>query len=142
MVQATTASAQRLIRATSIGVPPGMARAYGVSLIACSAALGVSWLMTPAGTDSNAATLMFLAAVGISGWYGGLGPALFATAFGAFVIDYFFEIPRYQVQITNAQTLTDLLSFLLVAVLLGSLNARLRLSNTRSRAERDRPQAA
>jgi two-component system sensor histidine kinase KdpD len=98
--------------------------------------------MTPAGTDSNAATLMFLAAVGISGWYGGLGPALFATAFGAFVIDYFFEIPRYQVQITNAQTLTDLLSFLLVAVLLGSLNARLRLSNTRLRDERDRAQAA
>jgi two-component system sensor histidine kinase KdpD len=85
---------------------------------------------------------MFLAAVGISGWYGGLGPALFATAFGALVIDYFFELPRYQVQVTNGQTFTDLLSFLLVAVLLGSLNARLRLSNTRLRAERDRAQAA
>ena len=55
-----------------------------------------------------------------------LGPALLATAFGALVIDYFFELPRYQVQVTNGQTLTDLLSFLLVAVLLGSLNARLR----------------
>jgi len=53
------------------------------------------------------------------------------------VIDYFFELPRYQIQVTNGQTLTDLLSFLLVAVLLGSLNARLRRSNTRLRAERD-----
>jgi two-component system sensor histidine kinase KdpD len=142
MFQITSASAQRLVRAASIGVPSGV-WAYAVALIASSSALIVAWwLLAPIETDSSVPALMFLAAVGISGWYGGLGPALVATALGGLAIDYFFEVPRYEIQVTNGQTLTDLLSFLLVAVLLGSLNARLRLSNTRLRAERDRAQAA
>src|SRR5262245_65863070 len=98
--------------------------------------------MIPMDVDSSVAALVFLAAVGVSGWYGGLGPALSATALGALAIDYFFEMPRYQLQVTDGQTLTDLLSFLLVAGLLGSLNARLRQSNTRLRIERDRAEAA
>jgi len=142
MLQTATTSAQRLVRAASIGAPPGTPWAYGGALLACCAALIVSLIIAPLDIESSAAALMFLAAVGISGWYGGLGPALFATAFGALAIDYFFEVPRYEIQVTNGQTLTDLLSFLLVAVLLGSLNARLRRSNTRLRAERDRAQAA
>lgn len=142
-LQAATGSAQRLVRTASIGLPRGMWRAYGVALIACTAALGVSWALPAAvATDSSVAALMFLAAVGMSGWYGGFGPALFATVFGALAIDYFFEVPRYELQVTNGQTFTDLLSFLLVAVLLGSLNARLRRSNTRLRTERDRAEAA
>jgi two-component system sensor histidine kinase KdpD len=115
---------------------------YGLAVIASTAALIAAWLLIPIDDDSSAAALAFLAAVGVSGWFGGLGPALFATLFGAFAIDYFFEVPRFQVQVTNGQTLIDLLSFLLVAVLLGSLNARLRASNHRLRDERDRAQIA
>jgi len=95
----------------------------------------VSLFAFPLDSDDSVGALMFLAAVGVSGWYGGLGPALLSTVVGAVFIDYFFELPRYTLQITNPRTLTDLLSFLLVAILLGSLNARLR-------AERDRAQAA
>jgi K+-sensing histidine kinase KdpD len=115
---------------------------YGAACAAGAAALVVAWLIAPIDGDSSAAALLFLAAVGVSGWYGGLGPALLATAFGALAIDYFFELPRYQMQVTAGQTLTDLLAFLLIAILLGTLNARLRESNMRLRAERDRAAAA
>jgi K+-sensing histidine kinase KdpD len=142
MVHAPGLRALRLIRTVPIPALPGALTAYGLALSSTIAALVVAWLMAPVDTDSNAAALVFLAAVGISGWYGGLGPALCATALGALAIDYFFEMPRFQVQVSTGQTLTDLLSFLLVAVLLGSLNARLRQSNTRLRAERDRAQDA
>jgi K+-sensing histidine kinase KdpD len=108
----------------SIGRVPRAVMAYGVSFVSSVATLLASWLMAPVDSDNSTAALVFLAAVGISGWYGGLGPALFATVFGAVSIDYFFETPRNQIQVTNGQTLTDLLSFLLVAILLGSLNAQ------------------
>jgi two-component system sensor histidine kinase KdpD len=65
-----------------------------------------------------------------------------STAFGALALDYFFETPPFSIEVTNARTLTYLLSFLLMSVLLGSLNARLRVSNRRLRDERDRAQAA
>jgi len=117
-------------------------RAYALALGACAVALAISFLAVPVYADDSIAALLFLAAVGVAGWYGGLGPALTATAFGALAIDYFFESPGGTLQITNDNTLAYLLSFLLVAILIGSLNARLRLSNTRLRAERDHAKAA
>lgn len=45
-------------------------------------------------------------------------------------------------EVTGLRTLTGLLSFLLVAVLLGSPNARLGRAITRLPAERDRAEAA
>src|SRR5207249_11385054 len=117
------------------GMCTGPARAYALACCATGAALVVSLFAFPLDSDDSVGALMFLAAVGVSGWDGGLGPPLLSTVVGAVFIDYFFELPRYTLQITNPRTFTDLLSFLLVAILLGSLNARLR-------AERDRAQAA
>jgi len=119
-----------------------IARPYVVSVVGCGLALVLTWLTAAVDPYNAAAPLLFLTAVGISGCYGGLGPALVATVVGALAIDYFFEVPRYTLQISSETTLFNLLSFLLVAVLLGSLNARLRQSNTRLRAERDRAEAA
>jgi two-component system sensor histidine kinase KdpD len=104
--------------------------------------LGVSLLLAPIGGDDSLPGLLFIGAVGVSGWYGGLGPALVSTAFGAVALDYFFETPPFALAISSTRTLTYLLSFLLMAVLLGSLNARLRDSNRRLRAARDRAEAA
>lgn len=128
------ARARRLVRALW-GARSGSVRPYAVAVLAFGAALVVSLFAFPLDSDDSVGALLFLAAVGLSGWYGGLGPALLSTALGATAIDYFFEIPRYSLQITNLRTFTDLLSFLVVATLLGSLNAQLR-------AERDRAQAA
>jgi two-component system sensor histidine kinase KdpD len=104
--------------------------------------LGVSLLLAPVGGDDSIPGLLFLAGVGVSGWYGGLGPALVATACGALALDYFFESPPFMLQVTNVRTLAYLLSFLLTSILLGSLNARLRAANRRLRLEVDRAEAA
>jgi two-component system sensor histidine kinase KdpD len=101
-------------------------RAYGVALAGC----GVAWLVGQAiftvNPDEGATSLFFLAAVAASGWYGGLGPALFATVLGALALDWFFEPTPYTLQVTDLRTLLGLAAFLVVAGLLGSLNARLR----------------
>src|SRR5258708_21277843 len=99
-------------------------RAYLFAIVATSAALVVSLFAFPLDSDDRVGALAFLAAVGLSGTFWGLGPALLSTMLGAAAIDYFFEIPRYSLQITNPHTFTDLLSFLLMALLLVPLNAR------------------
>jgi two-component system sensor histidine kinase KdpD len=128
------ARARRFVRAVRSACT-GSARAYALAIVGFCVALVLSLLAFPLDSDDSVGALLFLASVGVSGWYGGLGPALLSTALGALAIDYYFEFPRYSLQVNNPRTLTDLLSFLLVAILLGSLNARLR-------AERNRAQAA
>ena len=115
---------------------------YALTAVACLAALALGLAAAPLDAGDDCAALMFLAVVGLSGWYGGLGPALLATALGAVAMDYFFESPRHMLEVSDARTVVDLLAFLLVAALLGSLNARLRYSNTQLRAERNRAEAA
>jgi K+-sensing histidine kinase KdpD len=142
VLRARTPLARRLLGLASGRAGRDLLRAYALALIACAAALGISLLATPIYTDDSIAALLFLAAVGLGGWYGGLGPALIAAAFGVLAIDYFFETPRGAWQITSSYTVIDFVSFVLVAILLGSQNTRLRLTKTRLCAERDHAQAA
>src|SRR5262249_11460199 len=142
VLHVTTAPVQSLWRALAMPAQPPLLVAHGVAAIGCLIALLLSWFTAPFDSDNSVAPLLFLAAVGFAGWFGGLGPALVATTLGALAIDYFFELPAYQIQITTERTLTDLLSFLLVAILVGLLNVRLRVSNANLRAERARAQAA
>ena len=116
--------------------------AYVMAVTGSAALLGVSLLLAPIGGDDSIPGLLFLGGVGVIGWFGGLGPALVSTAFGAVALDYFFETPPFDLNVTSPRTITYLLSFLLVSVLLGSLNGRLRISNRRLRKERDRAEAA
>jgi len=116
-------------------VRPGSPGAYALAFLSSAAALGIVLGIGPSDGDDSVAGLAFLAAVALSGWYGDLGPALVAAALGALAIDYFVETPRYTLEVTSQSTWTDLLSFLLVALVVRSLNARLR-------AERDRTEAA
>lgn len=138
----TVAATDRLVGFTRRAAESLAPRQYALALALSVVGLAVSLVVAPLDADDSVASLLFLAAVGLSGWYAGLRSALVATVCGALAIDYFFETPRYMLEITSVRTLTDLLSFLLVSVLLGSLNARLRLAMTRLRAERDRAESA
>src|SRR5216683_4551108 len=126
---ARTFRARRLDALASSKVSPESLRAYTTALVACAVALVISLLATPVYADDSIAALLFLAAVGLAGWYGGLRPALIAAAFGTLAIVYFFETPWGTLQITSGYTLIDLVSFLVVAFLVGSQNSRLRLTN-------------
>jgi two-component system sensor histidine kinase KdpD len=127
---------QSFIRASSPVVE------YGLALLSSGLALAVALTLAPIGGDDSIPGVLFLGAVGLSGWYGGFGPALLTTVCGAFALDYFFETPAFDIHVANPRTVAYLLSFLLVSILLGSLNARLRVSNRVLRAERDRAEAA
>jgi two-component system sensor histidine kinase KdpD len=85
---------------------------------------------------------LFLAAIALSAWYGGIGPAVIPMLGGGLAIDYFFEDPPYLWQITDVRTVVDIVSFALVGALIGLLNHRLRQANLSLMAERDRAEAA
>jgi hypothetical protein len=68
-------------------------RSYALALALSAVALALSLLLLPFDADDSVASVLFLAAVGLSGWYAGLPAALLATVCGAVAIDYFFETP-------------------------------------------------
>ncbi|HEX2185780.1 MAG TPA: DUF4118 domain-containing protein, partial [Chloroflexota bacterium] len=77
---------------------------------------------------------LFLAAVMLSTWYGGLSPGLLATALATLAVNYFFELPRYSLVINDLITAVDLGLFVLTALLITSLNANLRQARRRAEA--------
>jgi two-component system sensor histidine kinase KdpD len=114
--------------------------AYVVAVASSLAALALALAFV--GSTANIAPLLFLAAVAISGWYGGFKPAAVATILGFLALDYFFEIPEYSLEVTDPRTLLDSAAYLLVAVLLGSLNAQLRTARERAEMARAESEAA
>ena len=81
---------------------------------------------------------LFLAAVMVSSWSGGIGPGLFATVLAAILCNYFFVFPFYSL-IPSRDGAAGLLQFAFVAILISFLNARLR--STQKQAERNAKEA-
>jgi K+-sensing histidine kinase KdpD len=107
---------------------------YAVALLSVLVATVVALPWYPAAGDFPA--LLLLAAVAVSASVGGFGPAIVATGAGFLALDFFFEFPPYTFEITGFGTPLDLLAFLLVAILLGTLNARLRAAQQHASAAR------
>jgi K+-sensing histidine kinase KdpD len=74
-------------------------------------------------------SLLFLGAVMISAWYGGLRAGLLATLLSGICLAYFFIAPTYSMWITELNGIAWLALFIVVSVLISSLN------ETRKRAE-------
>lgn len=77
---------------------------------------------------------LFLAAVMVSSWYGGLNPGLLATFLSAIVCAYFFLLPFYSLSVIGFGVV-GLLQFVLVALLISLLNTALR--EARSQAQKN-----
>jgi sigma-B regulation protein RsbU (phosphoserine phosphatase) len=97
---------------------------YGIALLSCTAATLLTLLLGP--LIGTSALLLFLAAVAISAWYGGLGPGLLATAFNALASKYLLLPPRHSLEITRPDVAVRLALFVLIALLVSSLEERLR----------------
>ncbi|MBD0373759.1 MAG: HAMP domain-containing histidine kinase [Pyrinomonadaceae bacterium] len=67
-------------------------------------------------------TSLFLAAVTVSAWYGGLGPSFLATIMAALAVDYFFIAPVYQLELSLDNTVRTSV-FVLVALLISWVDA-------------------
>ena len=114
--------------------------AYLVSLVTVAVATLAALPAYPAANDFPA--LLLLAAVAISASVGGYGPAIVSTLAGFLSLDFFFENPPYSFTISDVGTPLDLIAFLFVAVLLGTLNARLRAARQHASAARADAEAA
>jgi PAS domain S-box-containing protein len=102
-------------------VKPSPLRRYGFAILASAVALAASFLLWPL-IKPNTYTF-FLAAVAVSAWYGGLGPALSCIVLADAANAYFFLPPAYSVSVTVA-TFVRLLTFSFVALLISSLSFR------------------
>lgn len=98
---------------------------YSVAIITVVMAL----LLTQLLWDLHKLTLypLFLAAVMVSSWYGGIGPGLVATVLSALASIYFFIAPIYSLAV-SLPAIVGLVQFVLVALLINSLNAALRFA--------------
>src|SRR4051812_35973453 len=74
----------------------GFALRYGVALAAVGLSLLIKLFLKnymEMGMEQEAPFMLSLAAVMVSGWYGGLGPGLTATILAVLIGDYFFMEP-------------------------------------------------
>src|SRR5438552_15281456 len=107
---------------------------YAVALLASTVALAVTLLVWP--RLETTPSPLFFAAVVVASYYGGLGPALVATAFAALATSYFYLPPVHSLTVESLDDAIRLGMFVLVAGLTGSLSA------ARGRAETERGQQA
>jgi two-component system sensor histidine kinase KdpD len=91
---------------------------------------------------SDFPSLLLLTAVTITASFFGYGPGLLSVLAGFLALDFFFENPPYTFEVTALGTSLDVLAFLLVAMILATLNARLRLARERAWAARTQAEAA
>jgi K+-sensing histidine kinase KdpD len=107
---------------------------YGLPILTVGLALVLTLLLQP--LLQLGYSLLFLAAVMVSAWYGGLKSGLIATFLAIICLSYFFIAPTYSIWISELNGVAWLVLFVVVSALISSLNearkraeARLRLAN-------------
>src|SRR5258706_5123193 len=115
---------------------------YGMALLAVGISLLIKLLLKDhmeMGMEREAPFMLSLAAVMVSGWYGGLGPGLVATGLAVLIGDYFFMEPFHALGlVTTAQKIRAgmfTVEGVVVSVLCQTLNS------ARRRAERNEAEA-
>ena len=102
----------------------------GIAVLSVTAALLLSLLFQSPTNEAN--FLLFVAAVMISAWYGGLGAGLMATALAVFASSYLLLPPLYTLNMADPNDVGHLGLFILVAVLISSLHQKVRSAQIRA----------
>jgi PAS domain S-box-containing protein len=113
---------------------------YAVALLATAVALGLALALQTMVNRFPAA--FFYAAVAVSAWYGGLGPALLAAVLGLLVVDYVFVEPGRLLNLANPDNVLLVLVFGSVAALIGVLQDRVRRTSQQAEMARASAEAA
>jgi PAS domain S-box-containing protein len=98
---------------------------YGVSVVSVIVALALKLAIGPL-LIVEAPFVLFLAAVMVSAWAGGLRAALLATALAGFCADYFFMEPKHTVLGSNPEQYLRLGQFVLEGIIIGWFTEKLR----------------
>ena len=93
---------------------------YGLAPLSVAVALGVGLLAWQYGIRHQFS--MFLFAIAITAWYGGLGPAIVAVICSSLAYDYFYNEPLYTLTVPY-EDIPDFLLILLFASLVGWFGA-------------------
>src|SRR5271166_4074586 len=116
------------------GGVPGIARRYGTALLSVLAALLLShW--SPVHLESAPVSL-FLCAVMVSAWFGGVGPGLLATVLSAIAFYHEFLPPLHSFGSKPEQT-PRFLAFIVSVLIVGSLSVAQRWAARSLRLARD-----
>jgi C4-dicarboxylate-specific signal transduction histidine kinase len=107
---------------------------YGIALLSVSSALAIAqW---PPLRLETAPVSLFLGAIMITAWYGGIGPGLVATALSSVAFDYYFLPPIYSL-VAKHEQIPRLIVFTLSAVFVGALSAAQRSATESLKRTRD-----
>src|SRR6266576_61388 len=107
---------------------------YGSALLSVYTALLISrW---PPVRLETAPVSLFLGAIMLSAWFGGLGPGLLATALSSLAFDYYFLPPVYSL-VAKPGEIPRLVIFTVSALFVGSLSAAQRSATESLRRARD-----
>lgn len=104
---------------------PTAVQHYGLAIVSVAVALGGALLL---GRYSfhDVADPLFLVAIAISVWYGGVGPGILAVALSSLANSYFFIEPIYSIYITPADIPHFVIFVLFASVLTGFAAVRRR----------------
>src|SRR6202790_228431 len=113
---------------------PPVITGYGIAVLSVSSALIISqW---PPLHLETAPVSLFLCAVMITAWFGGVGPGLFATALSSLAFDYFFLSPIYSLAAKPGE-IPRLVIFTVSALFVGGLSAAQRSATESLKRTRD-----
>jgi C4-dicarboxylate-specific signal transduction histidine kinase len=107
---------------------------YGIAVLSVSSALIISRL--PAIHLQDAPVSLFLCAVLLSAWFGGIGPGLLATTLSALAFNYYFLPPIHSLG-PKPDEIPRLVIFTVSALFVGSLSAAQRSATESLRRARD-----
>jgi C4-dicarboxylate-specific signal transduction histidine kinase len=113
--------------------PPGI-WGYGFAVLSVAAALTASRL--PAIHLQDAPVSLFLCAVMLSAWFGGVGPGLVATVLSALAFNYYFLLPIHSLGL-EPDEIPRLVIFVVSALFVGSLSAAQRSAMESLKRARD-----
>ena len=121
------------------GTPDRVGRAarYGLAAGAVILAAGVKWVVDPA-LEAESPFLLFVVAIAVGAWFGGLGPGLFATGLALVVCDYLFLTPLYSFGVDGPGHVFDLLLFGGVGTGVSALVASMHAARLRAAASERR----
>jgi signal transduction histidine kinase len=111
---------------------PHWTRRYGMAVLSFALAFGLTLLLSP--IKEKGVFLLFLAAVALSTWHGGVKPGVFTAVLSALAGTYFFLPPNYSLLIEDFGTLLRLIEFLLVSTLIITLGGARRSAQQRAEA--------
>jgi C4-dicarboxylate-specific signal transduction histidine kinase len=113
---------------------PSLIWGYGIAVLSVIGALIIS--RSPGLHLESAPVSLFLCAVMLSAWFGGLGPGLLATTLSGLAFYYYFLHPMYSL-VAKPEELPRFVVFAVSALFVGSLSAAQRSATESLRRARD-----